>query len=279
MALSDKHVLDAIALLKDSGKFTISALADHLSISRQTVYANYRHLLPKVNSNTEARIIAAIRNLEIRNNKTKHTIQEVADETGITRQSISKNYKHLIPFIKGVKKLEPESPIKELRIKLEIAESKIKDLELDNKNKFNSFRNKVFSQIMKDDADHLKGHDLRAVANRFQKQNESITYQNKKMLIEISELNSEILNLKTERKENPIGCNIISHLKPSYDSLNSEMSIKDTISLMRESEKVNIGTAIAECGASKPDAIIFFQPFFSCYLESCHLPQPGRVVV
>ncbi|ERM61429.1 hypothetical protein OAI_21450 [Vibrio cyclitrophicus FF160] len=279
MSLNDKHVLDTIELLKESKKFNISTLAEYLGISRQTVYKKYGHLLPKITSGTEGKIIAAIRNLEIVKNSKKHSIQDVANEAGITRQTISRNYKHLIPYIKGEINLEHSSPIMDLRKKLTISEAKIKEIEITNEENFNSFRKKVFSQMMIYDADSLKGNDLRAITNSLQTQNDSIINQNKDMLREISELNSEISVLKREREEHPSGCNVISHLKPAYDTINSNMSTKDIIKLMHESENINIGRAIAVCNASKPDNIILFQPFLSCSFDSCHLPKTGKVVI
>ncbi|OZS41879.1 HTH domain-containing protein [Photobacterium sanguinicancri] len=279
MSLNDKHVLKAIELLKSSNNFNISMLADHLGISRQTVYKNYGHLLPKKNNDTEDKIITAIKSLEIRTNRKNHSIQEVATEAGITRQAISRNYKHLIPYIKGEYNLEHDSPVIELRQKLELAEAKIKEIELNNEENFGSFKNRVFSQMMKADADSLKGHDLRAVTSSMQIQNDSITDQNKQMLSEISELNTEISRLKRERHEHPSGCNVILHLKPTYDAINSDMNTEDIIRLMHEAEEINIGKAIAVCDASNPDAIIFFQPFLSCSFKECHLPTAGKIVV
>lgn len=279
MSLNDKHVLDAIKLLKDSNKFNISTLAEHLGISRQTVYKKHGHLLPKRKSDTEDKIFAAIKSLGIKRNTTKHSIQDVANEAGITRQTISKYYKDLIPYITGEINVEHDSPEVELKRKLELSEAKVKELQLKNERNFDSFRKRVFSQMMKADADTLKGNDLRAAVSSIQTQNDSITDQNKQMLREISELNSEISRLKRERKEHPSGCNVISHLKPKYDAINSDMNTKDIIRLMYEAEEINFGQAIAVCDASIPDAIILFQSFLSCSFEACHLPTTGKVVI
>ncbi|MGF1758958.1 hypothetical protein L4D76_13670 [Photobacterium sagamiensis] len=281
MTLVETNILNAIKVLKSRDEYSVKNLAEYLNVSRTSLYNNFPHLLPGKSKETEDKILSALKRLQARTSKSKHTIVDIAKEAGVTRQCISKDYKHLIPYIKGEKIIEtPNDAISVLKGKLLEAEAKLETEAIKNNQDFEGFKNSVFSQFMKNDIDSFKGQDQKANIVNLQKQNDDLVGQNKDMLQDLAELRTEVLKLKRDKAENPNGCNIAAHLVPSYDAIKSNMKLRDMMELFFKAEEENMDKAISVCFSTQPDAIILFQPFLSCEFDNSHLlPSGGKIVV
>ncbi|EGR1061446.1 MAG: hypothetical protein ACRCVU_04750 [Flavobacterium sp.] len=277
---TEKEINNAIKLLKKNGAFTVQKLAEHLGVSRTYLYDNFGGLLPNKGTETEKKIIDAIIKLKSITSRNNFKITEVANLAGLTRQSISKNYSHLIPIIKG------DEPLPEINDAVLLLESKVQELHYqieilkeNHNNKVNEIRNSTFSQFMIKDLDHMKGQDLRANIIELQYKNDEYVKINRDLLKDISLLRTEHSNLLSKCAKNSTGCEIIATIEPDYSSINSSLSHDLMMDLFFKEERKNIDIAIPVCNASKPDDIIFFQSFLCDYPKEINLPTEGRIVV
>ncbi|MFS1869889.1 helix-turn-helix transcriptional regulator [Vibrio lentus] len=269
MHLQDNDIINAIEFLKTSGNYTISKLAEHVGLSRSALYNKFRHLLTEPKKDTEEKINFAIATLQTRTGKKELTISSVAQEAGITRQSISRDYKHLVPLIKGNIGLEipNNSNIEQEKLIYEL-KNKISTLETENKDKEIRFKHKVFSDLMKQDLATFTANQDKASAIKLQGQVDELTKLHREQMNELSELRSKISSFHSNLSQSSSRTEILAHIKADYNNINSSM---ETSSMMKElfsSEEKNIRDAIEVCFSSQPDAIIFFQPFLTGTFEN-----------
>ncbi|WP_394166276.1 AraC family transcriptional regulator [Photobacterium piscicola] len=269
MHLQDNDIIRSIELLKISGNYTISKLAEQVGLSRSVLYNKFRHLLTEPKKDTEEKINLAITTLQARTGKKELTISSVAKEAGVTRQSISRDYKHLIPLIKGNISLEipNNSNIVQEKLIHELTQ-KIATLEIENKDKESNFKRKVFSELMKQDLVSFSANQDKASAIKLQGQVDELTKLHREQMNELSELRSKVSYFHAQSVQNSSRIEILAHLKADYNKIYSSM---ETSSMMKElfsAEEKNIRDAIEICFSSQPDAIIFFQPFLTGTFEN-----------
>ncbi|MDA0151586.1 AraC family transcriptional regulator [Vibrio sp. Makdt] len=281
MYLEDQDVIKAIDFLKSSEDYTVSKLAEHLGLSRSVLYNRFRHLLSDPKKDTEDKLKLAISTLRARTGANKLTISAVAKEAGITRQSISRDYKHLIPFIKGNANL---GTISNSNIELEVVIRELKQeldsLEVDAKNREEEFKLKLYSDLMKQDLFAFEANQDKASAIKLQGQVDELTRLHREQMNELSELRAKISSYESNSDSMSSNLEILAHLKADYNYLNSSMEVSAMMKEFFSAENKNIKEAIDICLASQPDAIIFFQPFLTGSFDSLgHILPEKRVVI
>lgn len=281
MNLQEQDVVRAIDLLKSLDTFTVSKLAEHLGVSRSSLYKDFRHLLPERSNVTENKVKKAVLTLQGRTGRTSLTISEVAKEAGVTRQSISRDYKHLIPMIRGESAVDviPDSSVG-LENKVRELEAELLSMKEQGEKAFADFQLKVYSDLMKQDVTAFNAQKDKASVIKLQNQNDEITQINREQLSELAELRSQLLEYKRKSQQNISGCNVLAHVKADYSAISADMDTANIMKLLFEAEEKNIQNAIDACFASKPDAIIFFQPFLSCSFDSLGIAlTEGSVII
>ncbi|ELR63723.1 hypothetical protein C942_03392 [Photobacterium marinum] len=281
MDVQEQDVVRAIDLLKSLDTFTVSKLAEHLGVSRSTLYKEFRHLLPERSNVTENKVKKAVLTLQGRTGRTSLTISEVAKEAGVARQSISRDYKHLIPMIQGKSPVDviPDHSVK-LEEKVRKLEGELLSVKEQGEEAFADFQLKVYSDLMKQDITTFNAQKDKASVIKLQNQNDEITRINREQLSELAELRSQLLEYKRKSQQNISGCHVLAHVKADYSAISAHMDTASTMKLFFEAEEQNIQKAIDACFASKPDAIVFFQPFLSCSFDSLGIAlTEGDVII
>lgn len=279
--LQEKDVVRAIDLLKSSDSFNVSKLAGHLGVSRSNLYKYFRHLLPDRSSVTEDKIKNAVLTLQARTGSSSLTISAVAVVAGVTRQSISRDYKHLIPMIHGENKLDivPDSTI-ELENRVRKLEAELRSVKGNSEKDYADFQLKVYSSLMKQDITAFSAHKDKASVIKLQNQIDEITRINREQLSEMTELRSQLIEYKNKSQQSTSGCNVLTYVKADYSAIPPNLDTAKIMKLLFELEEENIRNAIDVCFSSQPDAIIFFQPFLSCHFESLGFTlAEGNVVI
>ncbi|MCG3733996.1 AraC family transcriptional regulator [Vibrio cincinnatiensis] len=281
MNLKEKDVENVIDILISSDSFNVTKLAEYLKVSRSVLYKNFRHLLPKPANITERKIKDSILRIRQRTGRSLLTISEVAIESGVSRQSISRDYSHLISMIKGENPVDimPNSTT-ESEEKIKVLEDQISSLKLKNEEYEENIKLKVYSDMMKQDLASFTAQKDKANAIKLQNQNDEIIAINKQQISELADLRSKLSELKRNSKRIIPGCNIIAHIKPDYSNISSKMDLKTSMEIFFEIEEKNINDAIDICFTSQPNSVIFFQPFLSCNFESLDIAlSKGDVVL
>ncbi|MCB5460141.1 AraC family transcriptional regulator [Vibrio lentus] len=279
--LQEKDIVRAIDVLKASDSFNVSKLAAHLGVSRSNLYKYYRHLLPDRSSVTENKIKNAVLTLQARTGSVSLTITEVAIAAGVTRQSISRDYKHLIPIIQGESMVDiaPNSAIR-LEKKVRELEAELLSMKENSEKNHADFQAKVYSSLMKQDVTAFNAYKDKASVIKLQNQIDEITRINRDQLSEMAELRSQLLEYKNKSQQRTSGCNVLTYVKADYNSIPSDLDTGKIMKLLFELEEENIKNAIEVCFSSQPDAIIFFQPFLSCNFASLGLTlAEGNIVI
>ncbi|MFA0545097.1 hypothetical protein [Vibrio splendidus] len=282
MKLNEKDIARAIEVLKKSDSFSVSTLAKELGVSRTFLYSKFSHLMPKRSTNTEEKIKRAILTLQAQTGRTSFTISEVASSAGITRQCISRDYKCMLPFIRGEASVDIEAND---AIRLEHENKLLKDeiakFTKDKDAEHKRFRQVVYSDLMKMDAYSFEANEDRVVLTRLQNQIDEMAKSNLELIGELAEMRSllneqEKNSLITSSSNSQLLCNV----SPNYSALSSNMDESTMMKLFLKAEDSALKEAIVLCYSSKPDAIVFFQPFLSCEFKSLKMMLPqGKILV
>ncbi|KLN66351.1 MULTISPECIES: hypothetical protein [unclassified Vibrio] len=282
MKLSEKDISRAIEVLKKSNSFSVSKLAKELGVSRTFLYDKFHHLLPKRSTDTEEKIKRAILSLQAQTGRKSFTISEVARTVGITRQCISRDYKCMLPFIRGEASLEIEAnDTIRLEHKIKLLNDEIARLAKEKDDEQKRFRQIVYSDLMKMDAHAFEANEDRVALTRLQNQIDEMAKANLELIGELAEMRSL---LSEQEKNAPItsstNSQLLCNVSPDYSALSSNMDESTMMRLFLKAEDLALKKAIDICYSSKPDAIVFFQPFLSCELESLKVMLPqGKILV
>ncbi|MEZ9744145.1 AraC family transcriptional regulator [Vibrio splendidus] len=269
MNLEEQDINRAIDILKSSDSFSIIKLAEYLGVSRSFLYKSFGDILPTPSGITEEKIKQAILSLKVRTGRSALTISEVAKEAGISRQNISRDYKHLVPMIRGESSVDntADSTI-ELIEKIRELEEQLSSLKNENEESQEAFKLSIYSDLMKQDITAFKANKDKANVIKLQNQNDEVIRINREQMSELAELRSQLAEYKKNSQQAISECNVIAHLKADYSVISPEMDAKTTMKLLFEAEEMNIKSAVDICFTSQPNAVVFFQPFFSCSFES-----------
>jgi len=278
-------LLDTIDYLKASDRFTVAELARELNYSRTYLYKHFGDLLPQSGKlATEEKILSAISMLRAKTGRKKLTISEVANQSGLSRQSLNKYYNHLYPYIEGHKDLEIIEP-KEAELHSRIRELEYKHNHSDEKKlkEFEQFKKSTYSTLMKMDLNTFEGVKTKASIDNLQTQNSELAKQNQAYLAELSELRASIISLNHQSKTSS-DVELISHLMPDYSVIEkiSESGADDkaVMKIFLSEERKHLDNAIEICLETKPDLIVLFQPFLSCNIDSMSFtPKKGKVII
>ncbi|AIV04973.1 hypothetical protein LA59_05645 [Vibrio harveyi] len=281
MKLSEQDISRVIKLLKMSDSFSVSRLATELGVSRTLLYGKYRHLMPNRSTNTEEKIKQAILTLQAKTGRQSFTISEVAKAAGITRQCISRDYKYLLPFIRGEAALDiAASDTTLLTQEIKLLEDKITNLENEKIKEQKQFKQTVYSDMMKMDALAFEAHEDRATLTRLQNQIDEMTKANIELISELAEVRSQLSKQKEKLVYSYQNSQILCHVTPDYSAISDSINESAMMKIFLSAEDLALKKAIDICNSSKPDSIIFFQPFFSCELKSLEIVLPqGKLVI
>lgn len=275
----DRIVRELILELSKKDSFTVSELAKTLGVSRAYIYTHYPHLLER-NENTEKKIFRAIKQLQESEGKKKFTINAVANKANLTRQTISTGYKHLHPYIYAERELPPEYNTDEVTLSCELLQLKntIKQMKSAHEKALEELKSQYLSELMIKD---LKLHEIQTTElslNKLQVQNDELSAQNRKLLTELVHLKTELTQTKNTLAGG-ISTQVLGHYRTHYEALKTTTSHQEASKIFLKLEKDNLEKAIESCILSNPDAILFFQPFFSCGIEDVKVKIDAKRIV
>ncbi|MGB1200540.1 MAG: hypothetical protein ACPG5R_03170 [Cognaticolwellia aestuarii] len=287
LTITEDTIKEMIELLQLEEKFTVAELLKRINISKTKLYGDFGHLLPKKGKDdTEELIIYSIRLLQARTGRKKLTINEVVEESGLGRTTVSQNYKELHCYIYGKKDLPPlknQSVEVELESELKLLKDKINTYDHEKSKEIEDIKNNTYSSLMKLDLAHYKSestttsiHNIQTQANEFKRMNQELANKN-------ASLRSRIVALE-EKTSLSSNVDLLDHIKPKYDLVIKAMKAgaekKEINKLFREQENEYLQKAITRVNDLSPDIVIFFQPFFSSSFESVPLTvSTGSVVI
>jgi AraC-like DNA-binding protein len=283
--VSPQKVLHTIEELKSSNNYSILKLSNRLGVSRQFLYSNYRDIIQDTSKEiTEKRILEAITLIRSRTNKKMLTVTEVATESGVTRQTISRSYKHLYPYIKNQK--EFRTTVNEenlLNDRIQCLEKEISQMEEVEKKKFQKFKTETYSTLMQIDLASFESIHTKSLLDNLQDQNEELARQSRDYLDELSKVRAKLIKFNNKHILNPT-CELIQSIRPNYLLLKNLVQNSDDLkNIMRaflEIERDCLQRAQEKCSILRPDIVVVFQSCFSCDLEEIPLlPRCGQTVV
>ena len=279
--IDEKVVKDFIEILRISDQFSVARLAKELSVSRPYLYKYFKHLLPETGrASNEKKIKDAIKILRERSGKKKQSISDVADQAGLSRQALLKNYKYLYPYIKGGVDFEDteESAEANLEREVRLLNKEVAVLKDKHEKDLKEAKQGMLTQLMILD---LKSFGLQSSSinlNKLQIQNDELVSKSKENLMEIAKLRAERVDLKRRTMGN-VNSETLAHFIAKYDAIEEGMSDRDTMKLFLKAERRNMEAAIEACITSKPDVVLLFQPLLSCSIDDLDIKIAGKRVV
>jgi AraC-like DNA-binding protein len=274
-------VVDAIALLKASDNYTVTALAEFFGVSRPYLYKNFGELFDKPGStSTEEKIKDAIKILRKETGVNKLSKKSVALQAKISRTSLSRDYKHLDKYISGeldfeVETLQTEETWEDKARRLEGDFERLKvqhELELDKQ------KTSIVTMLMVKDLKAFSAQETDLSLNKLQTQNDELKTQNRRQLNELATLRAD-LNDKKQQLSGGGSTLVRGHFKAKYDFIDSNLTVQETLKLFISAEKKNLEDAIEACISSSPDAVLFFQPFLSCNISAVPMHIGAKSIV
>jgi len=279
--IDEKVIKDFIEILRNSDQFSVDKLAKEFSVSRAYLYKYFKHLLPETGrESTEKRIKDAIKILRERSDVKRQSISAVADQANISRQALTRNYKHLYPYIKGDADFEYTEEPAEANLAREVRQLKKEVVDLKDKHEkdLEEVKQGMLTQLMILD---LKSFGLQTSGinlNKLQIQNDELVSKSKENLMEIAKLRAERVDLKMRTMGN-VNSEVLAHFIAKYDAIEEGMSDSDTMKLFLKAERRNMEAAIEACITSKPDVVLLFQPLLSCSIDDLDIKIAGKRVV
>ncbi|WP_338456686.1 hypothetical protein [uncultured Alteromonas sp.] len=276
-------VVDAITLLKASDNYSVTKLAEYFEVSRSYLYKNFGELFDKPGSDsTEAKIKNAIEFLQKETGVKKLSKTKVALQAGISRTSLSRDYKHLDKYISG------ELDFEDITIQIEETwedkarrlEDDFESLKVQHESELNKQKESIISLLMVKDLKAFSAQETDLSLNKLQTQNDELKTQNRKQLNELATLRAD-LNDKKQQLSGGGSAIVRGHFKAKYDSLDNSLSVQEILKLFISAEKKNLDDAIEACISSSPDAVLFFQPFLSCNISAVpmHIGAKSLVII
>ncbi|ABG40539.1 hypothetical protein Patl_2021 [Paraglaciecola sp. T6c] len=264
--IDNESVIEAIAQLKASDNYTVKALAECFGVSRAYLYKNFKKLLDKPGSNaTEEKIKNAIKILREKTGLKVLTKKSVAEQAGISRTLLSRDYKHLHVYISGEQDVELKSlPLEETwKEKVRRLEGDIEKFKVRHELELNKQKESILTMLMVKDLKTFSAQETDHSLNKLQTQNDELKTLNRRQLNELATLRAN-LNDQKQQLSGGVLSKVKSHFKAKYDSISNTLTEKEVLKLFISAEKENLDKAIDACISSPPDAVLFLQPFLSC---------------
>jgi len=204
----------------------------------------------------------------------------VSEQAKVSRQALSRNYKHLYPFITGQADFEDSELPKEARLEREVRELNAKLLNLENQNikALKEAKQGMLTQLMILDLKSFETQATDVTLNKLQIQNDELISRSKDYLRQIASLRADSVDLKRQSAV-CISSEVLAHFVAVYDAIEPGMGDMDALKLFVKAERRNMDAAIEACITLKPDAILFFQPFLSCSIDILDIKVAGSRVV
>lgn len=281
--LDEKIVLDAIANLQATNSYNVAQLALYLDVSRSKLYRKYSNILPDdTNEQTKVSIISAIKKLRLITNKKKISKGSVAIEANVSRQTIYRycdKYNDIAEYINGTKDFEDTvESTTDSDILIAQFQRTIDKLKKENVAALEEQKKSTYTALMLRDLKNFSSQELDSSINKLQIQNDELKGRNKQQLNELSILKSELNDLKHSLKGG-VNTTVKAHFKANYKSLSTELDEKVFLKLFLKSEIASLEKAIEFCVINEPEAILFFQPFFSCKYEDIPIQLSYKSIV
>lgn len=284
--INSESVTQTIRGLSAEGNFSVSNLAKTLGVSRQLLYRDFKDLLPDKpgKAHTEECLLDSISILRASLSRDTIKVTELARHAGLSRQTISRYYSHLYPYLKGKPiPARHESRESTLLIQVRQLERQIASLKSQHAQELAELESSTYSVMMQLDLGSFKGIKTKATLDKIQSQNDELAELNRVYLADISELRSRLAGLKDDLKPCS-NSTVLGHLRPDYSAISlmarSGARPKDVMRLFLKLEREHLAAAAEVCLETKPDLVLFFQPFFSCSIDACPIvPKSGSCLI
>lgn len=281
--IEHRVVVEKINILKDANEYSVTNLAKVLEVSRAYLYKYFGELLIQNEvKSSKGKIKNAIKVLRSRTGRKKLTQTEVAKEAGLSRQSLSRDYKHLHQYISGDLDFEDASLPPNASLEHQIRTLTDENNRLIEKNFSDLEQQKkiLISTLMLQDLKSFSAQETDLSLNKLQSQNDELKYQNRIQLNELASLKADINDFK-HKLSGSVTTDVRAHFKADYSSIDKSLNDKEIFKLFIDAENKNIGIAIEACITSQPESILFFQPFLTCNIHNVpiHLYSKRLVII
>lgn len=271
----------AVRELSSSTNLTVSSLAKTLGVSRAWLYEKFPEVRELSRRLSDDDVIGEIKRIRAERPTGRITVEEVSQHLGITRQTFSRNFRHLYGYLRPDAEVFGQSSV-ERRLLLQVGEleKKVRSLTEEKEIALKKKEQEIFSTLMRKDAENFESIKTSSSLKRLQEQAESQAQIAREKAKEVAELRIEIAKMRG--REPLYGCDIVNHLKPDYSTISTAngASLKEIIKLFNAAEKQNFAIAEEIIVEQRPEHVILFQPYLSCNrLSIPTLPVRGKVIV